>query len=785
MKVSLNLLKQFVSFKQTPEQLAELLTDRAFEVEGVIELTPKFKGIISARVEKIEPHPNADRLRVITLTDGQKTIDPVVCGAFNFKESDVVALALPGAYIPGGDYTLEPATIRGVTSQGMICAKSELGIGEEEGKTIWVMESDTPLGKDVKLLLPADTLLEVALPANRPDLYSHYGIARELAAVLNVKLKQPKIPKLTPSRGKQPFSVTIKDKGLCPKFVAICMRNIEVKPSPQFIQDTLRALGIRPINNVVDITNYVTAELGQPLHAFDSKGVIGDMVIRLAKSGEAIQAINHKQYRLDSQALVIADQKKPLDVAGVMGGLESEIADATEKIILTAATFNGPSVRQTSKKLGLRTEASALFEKGLPTELASWGASRAMELLIEHANAKVDQITVLDYNKSKPIKIKVAPERINRLLGADYSTTQIKQSLQRYQIPTTSNGKTLLAAIPWWRTDLHDEADLAEEVVRIQGVNGLNPQPLNLTVNPTIEQESLSRQIRLSKELWARLGYNEVQNYSFISEQDILKFKADPKQFISVTNPLSSDQGYLKRHLLIPLLKNVRQNQYQADEFKLFEIGKQYLSFGQEPLLLSGIGYSKTKSLARQLAEIKGDCVKYLENLGLTAVEFKPANDLWLEVKVTGAVVGLVGVVQAELTENFNIDRQIVWFKLELEKILPLSKDHQYVAQSKYPTVQRDVSVVISKEIPWSDIEQLFTASSPLLTEVTVAEADYLATDKDSLKFHQSLARQGQKNLLIRATFQAPDRTLTEAEISGILEQIVLKLKQKLGAEIR
>jgi phenylalanyl-tRNA synthetase beta chain len=421
-----------------------------------------------------------------------------------------------------------------------------------------------------------------------------------------------------------------------------------------------------------------------------SKGVIGDMVIRLAKSGEAIQAINHKQYRLDSQALVIADQKKPLDVAGVMGGLESEIADATEKIILTAATFNGPSVRQTSKKLGLRTEASALFEKGLPTELASWGASRAMELLIEHANAKVDQITVLDYNKSKPIKIKVAPERINRLLGADYSTTQIKQSLQRYQIPTTSNGKTLLAAIPWWRTDLHDEADLAEEVVRIQGVNGLNPQPLNLTVNPTIEQESLSRQIRLSKELWARLGYNEVQNYSFISEQDILKFKADPKQFISVTNPLSSDQGYLKRHLLIPLLKNVRQNQYQADEFKLFEIGKQYLSFGQEPLLLSGIGYSKTKSLARQLAEIKGDCVKYLENLGLTAVEFKPANDLWLEVKVTGAVVGLVGVVQAELTENFNIDRQIVWFKLELEKILPLSKDHQYVAQSKYPTVQRD-----------------------------------------------------------------------------------------------
>jgi phenylalanyl-tRNA synthetase beta chain len=789
MKLSLNLLKQFVAIKQSPEQLAVLLTERAFEVEGLQHSQVQFTNVISAKVERIEKHPNADRLRIIRLTDGERNFYPVVCGAYNFEEGAIVALALPGAHIPQNihseaheGFTLEKAKIRGVESQGMICARFELGLSNEAEKGIWVLDPNTPLGVDVASLVPADTILEVSLPANRPDLHSHLGVAREIAAVLDLKVKQPKPAAIKSSLGKQPFKISISDKTLSSKFIAVCVGNINIQPSPVFIQETLQALGVRPINNVVDITNYVTLELGQPLHAFNSKAVAGNMTVRAAKPKETLTAINHKDYVLDPTIAVIADDDKALDIAGIMGGLDSEVNQETKKIILTANIFNPEKVRLAAKRLGLRTEASSLFEKSVHPFLADLAINRAIELLSKYAEGRVDQISIIDNSKVKPISINFTAEQINGILGTDYKAANIKKALQRYGVAVTGANK-MNAVPPWWRTDLTAPEDLAEEVLKGEGINTVKPQALTTGINPEITEHSLARSLRSSKEFWARLGYFEVQNYSFVSKDDIDRF-GEAREHIAVANPLSQDQAFMKRHLLIPLLKNVRLNQTQGSDFRLFEIGKQYLDFGREPLLLAGVSYSKTQSLQEQLNSVKGDCLQYLRSLGLDNISFAPANELWAEVKVNRETVGLVGILQKEIVNNFDIDRQLAWFKLELEKLLDLQQTVAYTPMSKFPPIERDISIIIEQGILWSDIEKLLQGSD-LLQRASVFEADYLGGDKSAQTFHADLAKGGFKNLGIRLVFQAPDRTLTEGEITGILDQIMLKLRQELNAEIR
>jgi phenylalanyl-tRNA synthetase beta chain len=789
MKFSLNLVKQFVDIKYKPEKLADLLSEKAFEVEGFEVIAVKFSGVVTAKVIKIDKHPNADRLRVVTLSIGKKTIEPVVCGAHNFVEGDIVALALPGAFVPKNAHdpkapgsTLEKATIRGVESQGMICAKFELGLEDEVGEGIMILPKDTKLGVDLSKIIGEDIIFDVSLPANRPDLFSHYGIAREVSAVTGGKLKEVKLPKLS-NFGKEKVAITIASKNDCQKYIAAKLTNIQVSPSPLWMQEILKNCGIRPINNLVDITNYVSIELGQPMHAFDAKNINGKITVRLSKSGESIETLDHKTRNLSEGLLLISDQKKPLAVAGVMGGVGSEISEQTTEVILESANFNPVSVRKAAKFLNLRTDSSSKFEKGLHQLQAELGMARAIELFKEFAGGRLVSINQVSLSKYKDTKINFTSEQISKLIGHTYKDSEIKQALSRYQIKI-SGTRLLTAVIPYFRQDITAVEDLAEEVIKVMGINSIPKKPLVVTAVPG-DVSSQSLKIRKLKSQTARLGYSEVQNYSFISEVDIIKFGDDPKSYLQIANPLSGDQGYLKKHLDIPMLKCIARNLKTFPEVSLFEVGKEYFAYENEPLILLLAQASKTTSAEILLANLKSDLVEFCKLHGIKSVVYKKVDSQTLSLFSGTKQLGTVSVVSQTHLKNFEINSPVIFARIELETLFALSSEPIFESYSKFPSVSRDISVILASETNWSELEEIIQGSSAHITNIELVGSSFLDTDKHSQEFHAKLAQNNQKNLAIRIALNSPEKTLNEAEITGVIDQIVLQLKNKLKAEIR
>lgn len=785
MRVSYRLLKEYVKVKQTPEELARLLTEQAFEVEEVTR-AGVFERVVAARVLDVQKHPNADRLSVVKLDTGERAVEPVVCGAKNFGAGDMVALALPGATIERNihsetheSYELKRAVIRGVESQGMICAAFELGLAEEPGEGILVLEPTVQPGTPLADLYGSgEVALTVSLPANRPDLYSHLGVAREISAMTGAKLTEPEPLTRKPTKAAR-LPVAIKDRRLCPRYAAVRLGAVTVGPSPDFIQRTLRACGMRPVNNVVDITNYVMLELGQPTHAFDAARVSGGIVVRKAAAGEQLTALNHRRYELDAETLVIADHEKVLALAGVMGGQDSEITEQTAEVILEVANFEPKNIRRTARAFGLRSESAAIWEKGVHPRLVDLGLSRALELLERYAGAKILAFGTAGTNPKDRRVIRFSAPDINTLLGTDLSAAAIKKLLGRYGIPV-SGSRGLLAAVPWWRSDIRETADLAEEVLKLHGYNRVEPRPLQVTPQGLEPQPPLFE----AKLAWARMGYREVQNYSFISEQDIVKLNLDPEDFLKVLNPLSQEQGYLKHRPLAPLLKNIELNQNKHASFKLFELTRRYEGFEREPLVLAAATFDREGDAHRSVAELKADCAEFLKAFGLAGPTYTLSGGE-LAVSCDGEALGVLSAVPETVRKNFGVEGTVGLLELELEPILKLSRTPTFRPLNHFPGIRRDISVVVSEEVPWADIEALIRPIHPLIGSVDLFEAAHLATDPSSLSYHRKLQQEGKKNLGIRVVFKAPDRTLQEGEITGIYQQIVLKLKQELGCEIR
>lgn len=803
MKFSLNLLKQFVKINALPEKLAELLTEHAFEVEDVAPTGGEFNLILAAKVISAEKHPNADRLRVIKLDVGGKIIEPVVCGAFNFGAGDIVALALPGATIAQNIYSaahesfvLAKATIRGVESQGMICAEFELGLTKQPGDKPEIMllnksvKPGTPLNEALGLKA-TDYVLNCALPANRPDLHSHIGLAREIAAVTNAKqlvTRNSQLLKLKPS---PKWKIIVKDKTHCPRYYGVRMK-VKVGPSPKSIADVLTAVGMRPINNVVDITNFVMTELGNPTHAFDAKFVEGNIVVQNAKAGQKFTALNHKEYTLAGDTLMICDEKKNLGFAAIMGGKESEISSQTSEIILEVANFEPTGIRRTSKKLGLRTEGSAMWEKGVHPKLAELALARSIELLKKYAAAEIIEFAKFETPLKNPAAIKFKADDLNKLLGTNVSAKQIVEYLSRYRIVSkilNQKSKIINSAPPWWRTDVTTMPDLAEEVLKLYGYNKVKPLPL--TVIPNASEGSLKLSITddiyQTKSLFARLGYAEVQNYNFISEKDILKIGGDPRTYIEIANPLSKDQQYMRKSGLPALLSNASLNQKNYSYFKLFEVAKSYGGFEKEPLFLNAALFSKHAPVEKLLMQAKGDVLEFFAVFGHKKITFPSMNSRDLTIQQLDHKVGAVLPISKKLLEQFEIEGNLVFIKIELEPLFASKKDTIYESVGKYPTVQRDISVIVSQTVSWADVEKTVFGSKnhEFDFEISLFEAPFLTHDKDSVKFHQELLKQGKKNLGIRLLFKPKNRTLTDTEITGILDKIVIQLKQELKAEIR
>ena len=816
MKVSYNLLQKYIDLQgKDPHTLAPAIAEHCFEVEhiqqiGAAELT--FSGVFAAKVLRVEKHPNADRLQVVSLDLGKQVIEPVVCGAHNFKAGDMVCLALPGAQIPQNihseqheSFVLGSAKIRGIESQGMICSGFELGLRPtpEENPEILVLPESVPLGIDLKKYFDNqakesgnDFMIDFALPANRPDLHSHIGIARELSGMLDIKAAKklsqageimadsPKLPRH--SAKENGLSVDLQTPQ-CLAYVGVRMA-VQIATTPKEMLSELQTLGHDGVNNVVDITNYVLAICGQPLHAFDAAAVEdSQIVVRSSHPGEQLKALDGKTYILPEDSIVIADCSKALALGGIIGGDQSKILDTTTEIILEAALFESSSVRRTSKKIALRTEASVIFEKGSSPEQLAYALQLAIQLLEEHAKGQVLEIFATPLPKiEKSPAIRFTAENLNALIGSDFSESQIKKTLDKLNI-SISGSKTLSAIAPWYRKDIEDLAGLADEMLRFGGMNLISKQPLALQRNTL--QYNREAGIWNAKECSALLGYSEVQGYSFISAVEIQAAKRNPAEYIKISNPLSSETEYLRQDLAEGLLKIVGLNAKHSDSFKLFEVGYAYFGYMQEQLLLALAIYKKQFTPEKNLAELKGDIQALLQSLGLHGqVSWQSGEGNTATIFYEKQPVGAINIVAANhsLAQRNDIDSEVVLCQLALDILFPLAEKEVFTEFSRFPLSSLDLSIVVAEDISWNKIEEIIRRNAgEYLRDIQVIDAPYFYTKNTMRQFHKNLLKEGRKNFVFRLVFAAADHTLKDSEFSGNYAKIVERLSTDLKAEIR
>lgn len=804
MKVSLNWLNQFIQVPKDYEKFARQITEHCFEVEKIIYPGREeyaFSNVLVARVLDYAKHPNADRLRVVKVELGAgRIVEPVVCGADNFVQGDMVALALPGAVIPQNihsdsheTFVLEKAKIRGVESQGMICSAFELGLADEpeESPEIMILPNDAKLGQDLSVYLrqsakTKDVVFDMSLPANRADLYSHVGIAREISAILGIKPKQALVEYEKPIKIKfvKRLKVAIKDPKRCPAYIGMRIK-VKIRESPDFIKERLKSLGLRPVNNVVDITNYVMHEMGEPLHAFDSSRVKGRINVRAARHGEELITIDHRRRVLSSSMLVIADDHKTLAVAGIMGGADSEVSENTGEIILEAANFAPAQIRRTSKALGLRTEGSGFWEKGLAAAQAYIGSRKAFELLQKYASAELAEYSETGNFTEYDRKLVFAADEINSLLGSDFSTLQLKKYLRQLGFKATGSEK-ITVKVPWFRRDIGSSADIADEILKIAGMNFLEKRPL-LIERAQMQVNADSRIMDL-KEFMSGCGYNEVQNYSFVSEKEIAAFgRPLASEYVSVLNPLSAEQGYLRKNLLLHLIKNTSANGKNFSAFKLFEIGKSYAGFLKEPDLLTFINFDKSKSKEQLYAEAKGTLEALVSKYTSHPVKYMPSTDgQVLDFEVIGKTFGNIGMVDARTLKNFDVEYPLAFCKLEVAPFVEFAEIKKYAEFSKYPQKVLDISLIVSSLTKWSQIDEIVRRTGgQILASIDLFEAAHFYPKSVLSSFHKELSKKGLKNMAFHLIFQAKNKTLKDSEILPIYDKIIAELKSKLGAEIR
>ncbi|MFO7606422.1 MAG: phenylalanine--tRNA ligase subunit beta, partial [Desulfurivibrionaceae bacterium] len=580
MKFTVNWLKKYIDFDLSNRELADRLTMAGLEVDSVEDLYPGLDDLRVGLVKGVKPHPNADRLSLCEVDDGE-SVRRVVCGAPNVRAGMLTALAVPGTVMPGG-FKIKPAKIRGEASEGMLCSAHELGISPDKAGIMDLPADLSPGQSLVEALELRDTLIEVDLTPNRPDCASVIGTAREVGAFVGKKVKHPGAGDLPELSGADlPFAVEVRDFAACPRYSARMVKGVRIAPSPWWLQRLLLAVGLRPINNVVDVTNFVMLEYGQPLHAFDFIKLSGGrIVVRRAAKGEKTETLDGVERQLDEEMLLICDAERPVAVAGVMGGGNSEVSDDTVDILLESACFDPVSIRRTSRRLNLATDSSYRFERGVDPQGTVRALERAVELIVELAGGVAVPVGV-DLKEGSPENspIDLRVRRCNDLLGLDLGARQIADYLESIEIDADPVGEeTLKVTPPGFRVDLEREVDLFEEVARLVGYNEI---PVTLPHVPlSFADRDPAREIR--KEVAAIMtaqGYNEAINYSFVSERhyDMLGLAPDhsARRNVRLLNPLAEDQSIMRTMLLPGILENLKRNvNHQRPDIKLFEVGK-------------------------------------------------------------------------------------------------------------------------------------------------------------------------------------------------------------------
>ncbi len=805
MKVPLSWLKDYVDITVSPEELAHRLTMAGTEVEK-IERTADWDNVVVGHVHAVNPHPNADRLRLVTVFNGSEEVE-VVCGAPNVAEGQTIAYASIGAVLrdaysedPEATKRLKKSKIRGVESQGMVCSEKELGLSDEH-EGILELETEatpgTPLGEVL-----GDIVLEAELTPNRPDCLGIVGIAREVAVLTGQELRLPPVDYAESSPGVSSLaSVRIDDPDLCPRYTGTVIRGVKIAPSPGWLADRIRAIGERPINNIVDITNYVMFELGQPLHAFDYDRVKNhEVIVRRAAAGEKITTLDDQERKLDADMLLIADPEKGIGLAGVMGGANSEIDDSTTNVFLESATFNGPNNRRTSSTLGLRSQATLRFEKGLRSGLSEIALRRATKLIAEIAGGEV-ATGIIDEHPGKDSEqqsVSLSREKLSRVLGTELHEEQVTGTLEALGFSVTETADGWSTNIPYWRPDVTLPEDLIEEIARIIGYDEIPVTPPAGRVPTWQPRPETAVRDRIADAL-VRAGMQEIISYSATNEDDENKIPLAEGMLdhVRLQNAVSADHAVLRRTLRESVLSAVERNlRTWRGPVALFEIGHVFGSAGEglpeEKIMVTGVfaGPSVEPSWtdpARQadFYDAKGAVEVVLSELhaeGQFAAAVDPALVAGRTAEITvplagGARIGVVGELSASARESFDIDSPVVMFELELDKLVSVAAAvgpaDIYSPIVRYQDSERDLALLIDRSVPAADVVAI-ARKNRLVTSASVFDV-----------FEGKGLPEGKKSLAVRIVYQSPNKTLTADEISKSESGILRALEHQLGATLR
>ncbi len=812
MKISLKWLRQYVEFNVTPEELADKLTKAGLEVESINYLGSKFDNFFTGQVLTVTKHPNANKLTVCDVNVGDSNI-AIVCGAPNVAVGQKVVVGLAGAVVPrnqhdpdGKPFQLAKVKIRGIESNGMICSEYELGIGDDKDG-IMVLNDNATVGTPLAEFLGLnDTVFEIGITPNRPDCMSYIGIAREVAAALKTNYKLPEVTiNESGSSVENSAKVIVKDSDKCQRYSARVIKNIKVQPSPKWLQDYLSAIGIRPINNIVDATNYVLMETGHPLHAFDyDKLNEKTIIVREAIDGEHFVTLDGKGRSLTSGMLLICDASKPIAIAGVMGGVNSEITDKTQNILLESAYFDPRSIRKTSKQLGLISDASQRFERGADPNATIYSVNRAAQLIAEIAGGEILKGIIDVYPKPfSPIKINLSLQRTNNILGTNLTSTQIIDFLEsidcEYQAAKKTNGleDILTFIVPTFRPDLEKEIDLIEEIARLYGYDNIETKMqsvIKFTSNPV--QSDVVDEMRL----WlAGKGFNEIITNSLQNKE--LAYLSS-SEVVEVMNPISKDMAAMRTSLIPNILEVVRNNIYhQTKNLNLFEVGKTYFKILQESekqksdenykeeekIILAKSGIANFPNWAENernsdIFDLKGEVEDLLLKFGLDKYKFIPYSttkalvEMPVSIEINQIEVGYIAKVQKQMLKQFDIEQDVYIADLNINILKSLSKiGKKYKPLPDYPMVLRDLAFITDKVVPVSEMQgTIYKAGGELLKTVEIFDlysGDQIHSDKKSSAF--------------TLQFLSEDRTLTDVEIEKIIKKIVEAMKVAHNAALR
>jgi phenylalanyl-tRNA synthetase beta chain len=796
--ISYDWLNEYVDLKKiTPDEFAKRMSLSGPAVEKIIPQGADLAKVVVGHVVEVKPHPNADKLR-LAMTDIGSSKVTIVCGGSNLKADQWVAVALVGAKVrwhgEGDLVELTPAEIRGVKSDGMICAANEIGLfeafphAEREILDLGVaipdmkLKAGTPLAD--ALGLSSDVVMDVEVTSNRVDAMGMVGMAREASAIL----KAPCTWKPSVLKGRKALPsvpVKVSAKKLCPRYMAVRIDGVKVGSSPWWLKRRLMSAGLNSINNIVDVTNFVMLELAQPMHAFDAKMVEGKIDVRLARAGEKIHALDGRTHELTDTMLVIADAAQPIAIAGVMGGQSSGVASNTTSIILEAAVFDPVSIRRTARALNIQTDAQLRFEKGLSVQAPPDALARAVELILELAGGEVvSAVTDVVAETYTPQVFSISADEINALIGVDLPQREMVDSLRRLGFRISTTGKKIRAVVPWWRDhDIEFARDLVEEVARVYGYANI-PAVVPVGLAPRPMQPELYWEERV-RDISKGAGCIEAYSYSFVSKELMEKAGYDPSVMLHLQNPLTVEYEVMRTTLLPSLLQAASENRERESVMRLFEVANVYYpttsGWKDLPMERAELGaiYLGMKEPWRQA---KGYVEHVLAECGIEEVSWRrlSTDSFWhpgrtVQAFVRGDLIATVGEVSPKISERFKLDGPVALVDLAMHVLVAHATDaKRYVPFSTYPPAKRDIALVVDMRTEYDDIARCIRETDPL-----VASVEWFDT------YQGKNLPEGKKSIAMHLVMSSPDRTLEREEVDAVMERVSLALKESFHADIR